>query len=90
MKKLLLILLIIGVAGCEPPHKKDTHPQNLPIENILKNGTGELVIIDSCEYYKLQFHGAGYMPHYNLIHKGNCKNCRKFYRELFNKTEKQQ
>jgi len=43
------------------------------------------VVIDSCEYYELQFHGAEYCTHYNLIHRGNCKNCRKFLTELYKK-----
>ncbi len=49
------------------------------------DGIAHYVAIDSCEYYELQFHGAEYCTHYNLIHRGNCKNCRKFLTELYKK-----
>jgi hypothetical protein len=84
MKKLLLILLIIGAAGCdefrEHVETANAEPQNS--SGMFQNGIAQYVVIDSCEYYELQFHGAEYCTHYNLIHKGNCKNCRKFYKEL--------
>ncbi len=74
MKKLLLILLVIGAAGCEisesnaqsPHHSVDTYTARI---NNLD------AVVDGCEYFFNNQSGE-------LTHKGNCKNCRKFYKEL--------
>ena len=68
MKKLLLILLIIGAAGCNRYKEYEVVPEyELPTT----------IIMDSCEYYYFtNSHGPV------SVHKGNCKNCRKFYKEL--------
>lgn len=67
MKKLLLILLIIGAAGCE-----------LDIKEVYEVDAPQIVTIDSCEYFRNSTHNSYYV----YTHKGNCKNCRKFYKEL--------
>ncbi len=85
MKKLLLILLIVGAAGCERHESINANSESQNSSGMFQDGIARYVVIDSCEYYELQFHGAEFYTHYNLVHKGNCKNCRKFYKELLNK-----
>jgi hypothetical protein len=86
MKKLLLIILVVCAAGCEFEERTETaSTETVNSSGMFSDGIAHYVVIDSCEYYQIEFRGAEYMPHYNLIHKGNCKNCRKFLTELHKK-----
>jgi len=86
MKNLLLIILVVCAAGCEFEERAETaSTETANSSGMFSDGIAHCVVIDSCEYYELQFHGAEYCTHYNLIHRGNCKNCRKFLTELYKK-----
>lgn len=65
MKKLLFILMILGLASCEPlpAHKKQMTADGYAI-----------VVIDGCEYIEVSFAPGISNGYYSLTHKGNCKN----------------
>ena len=67
------------ITGCsrEEWEKREVEMKAAQAKGAIEN---DLLIIDSCEYFKCPVqYGAV------LVHKGNCKNCRKFYTELFTK-----
>lgn len=69
MKVMLLILTLLAIAGCEVSESKAASDNDYGYTTITYDG---------CEYveYFSQSHAV-------LSHKGNCKNCREFYKQLF-------
>lgn len=78
----LAVFVGLGMAltGCsrEEWEKRQTEMKSEQAKGAIEN---DLLIIDSCEYFKCPVHYGSV-----LVHKGNCKNCRKFYTELHGAT----
>ena len=60
MKKILLIVIIFSILGCET--ETSTSPSS-------KLNSNSVVIVENCEYFKVNAYGS-----YTYVHKGNCNN----------------
>lgn len=63
MKKLLLVLMMLPVVGCDSPATNGK-------QEVYKVNQFDVAIIDGCEY--IVSYGYANCPSYS--HKGNCKN----------------
>jgi len=67
MKKLILILVVVGTFTFSGCYKNNVRPNRI-VENH------EVVVIDSCEYI-IYSEKRGYSSSGFMAHKGNCKFC---------------
>lgn len=77
MKRVLLVMCVLVVFGCEPVS---------PPDNVTTFASGEithynLVVIDGCDYLRRYDSVQGGYA-YELSHKGNCRSCRKWMMEM--------
>ena len=75
MKVMLLILTLLAIAGCEVSESNaQSASHSVDSYTVFRNNSN--AVVDGCEYFFSNENGT-------LSHKGNCKNCREFYKQLF-------
>lgn len=75
MKVMLLVLTLLAIAGCEVSESNaQSTGRSVDDYTVFRNNSN--AVVDGCEYFFSNENGT-------LSHKGNCKNCREFYKQLF-------
>lgn len=67
--KQLIIICLLGLAGCETP-SEEVATSKTELTNRMS-----VVVIDSCEYIEYPYIIGTNCGLYSLTHKGNCKYC---------------
>ena len=79
MKIILLAMLLLVCVGCEVS-EGNAQSSKKTVDNYTVYRNNSEAVVDGCEYFFNHEDGS-------LTHKGNCENCREFYKELFKRVQ---